>query len=459
MTIVYSAYRVTHSPHAFVWALIKRENAMQRGFLGGLLGAAAGLAFVPAAQAADLPVKAKPVEYVKVCSAYGAGFYYIPGTDICLRVGGYVYAEYSVKGNDLTPNIYSEGAERIDADYNYTGMRTSARAILDARQNTAYGTLRAYLVVGITKSNSSSNAGGLDAAFIQFAGFTWGFTDSFFSFAKAGYGVAANPGTDWMWTTVLAYTAELGSGVRASVSIEEPTGRRTGVLEAVASTPAYGGRWAPDIVGNINVEQAWGRAQVMGALHQIKLNSAGLDVGADHEWGFAVGAGIEIKTPQTGAPNNSVILQGAYTKGATSYTGLDGGAGGGTGVTVALQNWAGTGPVYALHDAFVTAGNTHLVEAWSVYGAYRHYWTPMLRTSFGVGYGEIDGSNVVSAANPGNLELLQAGISTVWSPVANLDLSLDIVYSDITQKNIGGVAGTKGSNDLLSALARLRRNF
>ena len=55
-----------------------------------LLGSAAGLVAVAGAQAADLPVKAKPVEYVKICSAYGAGFYYIPGTDICLRVGGAV---------------------------------------------------------------------------------------------------------------------------------------------------------------------------------------------------------------------------------------------------------------------------------------------------------------------------------------------------------------------------------
>ncbi len=30
--------------------------------------------------------EAKPVEYVKVCSLYGAGFYYVPGTDTCLRI-------------------------------------------------------------------------------------------------------------------------------------------------------------------------------------------------------------------------------------------------------------------------------------------------------------------------------------------------------------------------------------
>ena len=58
-----------------------------------LLGSAAGIAAVAGAQAADLPSrKAAPVEYVRVCSAYGAGFFFIPGTDTCLRVGGRVRA-------------------------------------------------------------------------------------------------------------------------------------------------------------------------------------------------------------------------------------------------------------------------------------------------------------------------------------------------------------------------------
>ena len=47
---------------------------------GLILGSAASILAMGAAQAADLPVKAKAVEYVKICSLYGAGFYYIPGT-------------------------------------------------------------------------------------------------------------------------------------------------------------------------------------------------------------------------------------------------------------------------------------------------------------------------------------------------------------------------------------------
>ncbi|MCP1830223.1 hypothetical protein J2R76_006923 [Bradyrhizobium sp. USDA 4532] len=53
------------------------------------------------AQAADLPVKAKAVEYVKICSLYGAGFYYIPGTDTCIKLGGYVRAEVGLNTNAL----------------------------------------------------------------------------------------------------------------------------------------------------------------------------------------------------------------------------------------------------------------------------------------------------------------------------------------------------------------------
>src|ERR1700752_3855906 len=63
-----------------------------------ILGSAAGLLAVGGAQAADLPVKAKAVEYVKVCSLYGAGFWYIPGTDTCIKIGGYLRVDTTFNG-------------------------------------------------------------------------------------------------------------------------------------------------------------------------------------------------------------------------------------------------------------------------------------------------------------------------------------------------------------------------
>src|SRR5215510_15823493 len=70
---------------------IKRNLEVRMKMVKGLLlGSAAGLVAVSGTQAADLPVKAKPVQYVKICTLYGEGFYYIPGSDICLKIGGYV---------------------------------------------------------------------------------------------------------------------------------------------------------------------------------------------------------------------------------------------------------------------------------------------------------------------------------------------------------------------------------
>src|ERR1700745_1888177 len=63
-----------------------------------ILGSAAAFVAMSGAQAADLPVKAKAVEYVKVCSLYGAGFYYIPGTDTCIKIGGYLRVDTTFNG-------------------------------------------------------------------------------------------------------------------------------------------------------------------------------------------------------------------------------------------------------------------------------------------------------------------------------------------------------------------------
>ena len=64
-----------------------------------LLGSAAALVAVSGARAADaveVVAEPEPMEYVRVCDTYGAGFYYIPGTETCLRVGGYIRYDIGV---------------------------------------------------------------------------------------------------------------------------------------------------------------------------------------------------------------------------------------------------------------------------------------------------------------------------------------------------------------------------
>ena len=110
-----------------------------------LLGSAAGLVAVAGAQAADLPVKAKPVEYVKICSIYGAGFFYIPGTDTCIKIGGWVRAEYALgeTGNSHAQFMAGGGGRNNRIDSTDTRFRARTVISLDVRTQTEYGTVRA----------------------------------------------------------------------------------------------------------------------------------------------------------------------------------------------------------------------------------------------------------------------------------------------------------------------------
>src|SRR5205814_3455379 len=143
-----------------------------------LLGSAAGVVAVAGAQAADLPVKAKPVEYVKICSLYGEGYYYIPGSDTCIRFGGYVRANYGWNVNNTTPAYAgSQGAQdRTVAQFSTTGRLNLS---VDTRTQTDYGTLRTLTSMHVDNTTQGGNTVTPARAVMQWAGFTIGRTASF----------------------------------------------------------------------------------------------------------------------------------------------------------------------------------------------------------------------------------------------------------------------------------------
>src|SRR5262245_49833896 len=103
----------------------------------GLIVASAGVWAL-----ASTAASAQQVEYVQVCSTYGQGFFYIPGTDTCLRVGGYVRAEWTGSRNDAGDTTY--------------GWLGKLHPEVDARFRTAYGTLHAYISGNFEFSGNSA---------------------------------------------------------------------------------------------------------------------------------------------------------------------------------------------------------------------------------------------------------------------------------------------------------------
>ncbi|MGK9050114.1 porin [Neorhizobium petrolearium] len=133
-----------------------------------LLGSAAALAAVSGAQAADAIVAAEPepLEYVRVCDAFGTGYFYIPGTETCLKVGGYVRFEVG----------FGPGAYADESDWD-----TYTRAQLDftAKSDTELGTLTSVASVRFeygddTVFTSNANDVYINEASIQLGGFKVG---------------------------------------------------------------------------------------------------------------------------------------------------------------------------------------------------------------------------------------------------------------------------------------------
>jgi hypothetical protein len=138
-----------------------------------LLGSAAALAAVSGAQAADAIVAAEPeaMEYVRVCDAFGTGYFYIPGTETCLQLKGYVRTELRYRQDGYTRP--GAGTTTI-TNGDYDGW-SRAQVQVNAKNDTEYGTLSSYIVLQAETGRGASTDGAyIDAAYINIAGFDVG---------------------------------------------------------------------------------------------------------------------------------------------------------------------------------------------------------------------------------------------------------------------------------------------
>jgi hypothetical protein len=509
-----------------------------------LLSFGAGLITLAGAQAAELPVKTKPVQYVKVCSLYGAGFYYLPGTQTCIKLGGFLRAEikYDAIGS-FEPAINGANAQFFRAG-DRIDTRVRAGVSLDAREQTTYGTLRAYLLGGWQYTSNDNPTVSLPGAavpaaggapipgaapngnnnvyfarvFIQYAGFTLGKAISAFDFFEtARYSLQTNfayQDLGRFGIFAFTYTAQLGGGWTASLGIEDGTPYARPIKDLNAAPPAgviagFGtffpilarggptnsptdnaGFIVPDIASNIRVEQTWGVAQVMGALHDDRASSYnatanGLISGAAHPadaWGWAVGAGVQVSLPSQG---DTFAVQAQYCRGWSGHCIINSSA------RLADQTFglvnSGTIGLAWTDDASLAnspatgATQLQLPAAWNIYAGIQHYWVPSLRSSLYGGYVNYRAESsavdtLVCAPNgfrPGCADwaAYQIGSRTLWNPVRSLDVGVDVQYTALSRTAFDGGTVTfaptgaglttfrVGTTGVVSALLRIQQNF
>ncbi|UFX09082.1 porin [Sinorhizobium meliloti] len=191
-----------------------------------LLGSAAAMAAVSGAYAADAIVAAEPepMEYVRVCDAFGTGYFYIPGTETCLKIGGYI----RVQGDFGRDNVNHLTSFDDDGTSDWD-MFSRAYISFDAKSDTEYGTLTGFFASEFNSDTDSASDGGgdshidVDEAYIELGGFRAGFFYSWWDKGLNGETDSIGENTEF---NSVRYTYD-GGTFQAGVAVDELEGTST----------------------------------------------------------------------------------------------------------------------------------------------------------------------------------------------------------------------------------------
>ena len=371
-----------------------------------LLGSAATFAVVGGAQAADLSV-AEPVEYVKVCDYFGTTYWYIPGTDTCLKVGGFVETNADFSANHRV----------VPAGYPSYGGRSASWAFtvcselqITAKSQTEYGELDGYFGYRVVNNPATDTTvvGNpmlrTDGAYLSLGGF------------KAGaYGNAAYAGgglSPYSFVDNFGYSNEIdgtfgyqdlktfqlswaAGGMGASVAVSDPSSYWSQGLPINYSMPL--------ITANITTTQKAFSAGLSGGFVQMSNNgfSSQSSFGIDGQVDFNIGS------------MDKLMLNGDY--GDNGFIG-------------------GFAPAY--HDS--TAGTNN---GYSLMASWQHMFSKTFEFDADFSYIKESGSSATGYATAADL---------VWTPVTNFRAKALVGYTDLP--TAGSTCGTSANcgNDYYS---------
>jgi hypothetical protein len=383
-----------------------------------LLGSAAAMVAATGAKAADAIVVAEPepVEYVRVCDAYGAGFFYIPGTETCLSINGYVWFQVAgSSANDFGPTV-NLGGGLFYGSGNYPVWGSRIRINFDSRSDTEWGTLRGFIrlqadwnaqnqtagtlaltsplglppinltVPGVTTLFGTDGGVYVDQAWIELGGLRMGYSDSIFNYTTVG-GVSNWGSHSWggmayayQQRQFISYSFTGGNGIHATIALEDDGNAN----------------WMPDVVGVIGMNQGWGGVWAKIAYDEdIHSNGAILPTnimplnpwsgiaGMTGNDGWAASVGMQFNMPNM--PGSNLRLIGFYADSANAYS---------------------TG------------------AEWSLLASYRHQFSSSLAASVAAQY-----FSNTDFAVPGSPDRWQAELSVVWFPVTNFEVRGELTYN------------------------------
>ncbi|MDF2369222.1 MAG: porin [Rhizobiaceae bacterium] len=364
-----------------------------------LLGSAAALFAVSGASAADAIIAAEPepVEYVRVCDAFGAGYFYIPGTETCLKISGFVRFRVDFNSNS---DSYSS--------------TTRGRLNIQAKEDTELGLLHAYLRIQADggpraedgNTAATSNDYGYDGnavydqAYLELGGLIAGYTENTFVSSKNGGASGFGSHTDGGLSYGYSQSNQIGynfSGANWFAAIS-------------ANDDGDAASYMPDFTGRVG--------GVFGGM--TIYVAAGYDQSAEN---FGVKLGLNTDIGSAG----NLIVQGYYADGPTRY---------------------------GANNSLNGSPFTLFTPEWSILGSYQHTLSSTLKASIGGQYSadyyaaSVNGQAPLGSASSGVDSWAVEG-SLIWTPVANFEVRGEVKYTDFNQ-NVG---------DATTGMVWLQRSF
>jgi hypothetical protein len=366
-----------------------------------LLSSAAAFAVVGGAQAADLSV-AEPVDYVKVCDAFGAGYWYIPGTDTCLKIGGLIQFDVNFHS---TKNEYA-GSTPHSASWDMNG---EYHLNATAKSMTEYGPLTGWIELrGLSNHADVSNYYGgrreayVDSAYLELGMLKAGaFESNYHYFGSYNFSWDTYDAADDTVNQVALTWAASGFGIQ--LAVEDPRDRWGTSLSSSYSSP--------DVVGDITWANGPWDAKLAAGFAETTAGS-----------GFGAQIGAQVKLDQL-APGDMLGAVFAWSQSET--------------------------PNFGAETMPIAKGGS----VWSAVVAFKHFWAPTLSSAVTFQYADESGST--GAAN--NYSGYTIAGNIVWAPVTNFSAGLEVGYSKSNQP--GTTGGVTNSDGVWGVKVRLVRQW
>jgi len=354
------------------------------------------------------------------------GSFKLPGSNTSVKLGGYVkldavFSDKSAGVGSTADLEYEAGAVPVGPN---AGANERNQVKLHARQSrffletntpSSWGDAKTYLefdLFGASGNESVSNSHGLRVRHAYgtlghlLAGQTWTTASDVATYPETvDFGGPA--GVIFARQAQVRWTQPF-SGGEWSIALENP--------ETVVALPngdsfrADDDRY-PDIAGNVKFATRWGNYSIAGLARQLRVDSASAPASRDQKWGGAVGV------------NGVVPLLHADDLRFSAYYG----------------NAIGRYSIGFFPDAVLDANDRLVLPTqWLAMAAYRHFWTPNLRST--IALSALRSDNPDGTAGSVNRGAESAHLNLIWSPTAKTNLGVEFIHASREVQN--GQSGT-----------------